>query len=109
MKGRVCLREKNILVCPCVSVSLSVPENVSGAQPFVSPNVLCDFFLIFFLYFLGQSCFTATRFMLSIDRTIVQENIPSFMSSLVMMFGSYYNFNIHYPARLASTLEFLQR
>ncbi|XP_075884647.1 uncharacterized protein LOC142889856 [Nelusetta ayraudi] len=57
----------------------------------------------------GQSCFTATRFMLCIDRTIVQENIPSFMSSLVMMFGSYYNFNIHYPARLASTLEFLQR
>ncbi|XP_071315412.1 uncharacterized protein [Trachinotus anak] len=57
----------------------------------------------------GQSCFTSTRFMLSVDRTIVQENIPSFVSSLCMMFGSYYSFNIHYPSELASTLEFLQR
>ncbi|XP_029902266.1 uncharacterized protein LOC115355549 [Myripristis murdjan] len=57
----------------------------------------------------GQSCFTATRCMLSVDRTIVQENIPSFVSSLCLMFGSYYNFNIHYPSGLASTLEFLQR
>lgn len=55
------------------------------------------------------SCCTATRFMLSVDRTIVQENIPSFVSSLCMMFGSYYSFNIHYPAGLASTLVFLQR
>ncbi|XP_029967545.1 uncharacterized protein LOC115402957 isoform X2 [Salarias fasciatus] len=57
----------------------------------------------------GQSCFKATRFMLSVDRVIVQENIPSFVSSLCLMFGSYYSFNIHYPSGLASTLEFLQR
>ncbi|XP_078025284.1 uncharacterized protein LOC144463762 [Epinephelus lanceolatus] len=57
----------------------------------------------------GRSCFTSTRFMLSVDRTIVQENIPSFVSSMCMMFGSYYSFDIHYPSELASTLEFLQR
>ncbi|KAK0133477.1 hypothetical protein N1851_031001 [Merluccius polli] len=45
----------------------------------------------------------------NVDRTIVQENIPSFVSSMCMMFGSYYSFNIHYPSELASTLEFLQR
>ncbi|XP_049444058.1 uncharacterized protein LOC125895899 [Epinephelus fuscoguttatus] len=57
----------------------------------------------------GRSCFTSTRFMLSVDRTIAQENIPSFVSSVCMMFGSYYSFNIHYPSELPSTLEFLQR
>ncbi|KAL7826633.1 hypothetical protein AOLI_G00318420 [Acnodon oligacanthus] len=49
------------------------------------------------------------RFMLSVNRSIVQDNIPSFISALCMMFGSYYCFNIHYPSELASTLEFLQR
>ncbi|CAB1425010.1 unnamed protein product [Pleuronectes platessa] len=47
--------------------------------------------------------------MLSVDRNIVHDNIPSFVSALCMMFGSYYCFNIHYPSDLASTLEFLQR
>ncbi|XP_034033818.1 uncharacterized protein LOC117517016 [Thalassophryne amazonica] len=36
----------------------------------------------------GQSCFSAKRFMLSIDRQIVHDNIPSFFSALWMMFGS---------------------
>ncbi|GAA6218802.1 uncharacterized protein LOC110440176 isoform X2 [Lates japonicus] len=47
--------------------------------------------------------------MLSVDGNIVQDNIPSFISALCMMFGSYYCFNIHYPSQLVSTLEFLQR
>ncbi|XP_030284809.1 uncharacterized protein LOC115588357 [Sparus aurata] len=57
----------------------------------------------------GQSCYSANRFMLSVDRNIVQDNIPSFVSALCLMFGSYYCFTIHYPSCLASTLEFLQR
>lgn len=57
----------------------------------------------------GQSCYSAARFMLSVDRMIVQDNITSFVSAISMMFGSYYCFNIHYPVQLASTLEFLQR
>ncbi|KAK7881449.1 hypothetical protein WMY93_029858 [Mugilogobius chulae] len=57
----------------------------------------------------GQSCYSANRFMLSLDCMTVQDNITSFMSAIVMMFGSYYCFNIHYPLQLASTLEFLQR
>lgn len=57
----------------------------------------------------GRTCYSAGRFMLSVDRSIVQDNIPSFISSLCMMFGSYYCFNIAYPSELASTLEFLQR
>ncbi|XP_073763552.1 uncharacterized protein [Danio rerio] len=57
----------------------------------------------------GQSCFSSKRFMLCVDRTVVHDNIPSFISALCMMFGSYYCFNIHYPSELASTLELLQR
>ncbi|XP_035982663.1 uncharacterized protein LOC118557208 [Fundulus heteroclitus] len=57
----------------------------------------------------GRSCYSAKRFMLSVDQNIVQDNIPSFMSVLCLMFGSYYCLNIHYPSCLASTLEFLQR
>ncbi|KAK0152046.1 hypothetical protein N1851_006572 [Merluccius polli] len=57
----------------------------------------------------GRSCYSANRFMLSVDRNIVQDNIPSFVSALCLMFGSYYCFNIHNPSCLASTLEFLQR
>ncbi|KAI9525229.1 hypothetical protein NQZ68_009909 [Dissostichus eleginoides] len=44
-----------------------------------------------------------------VDRNIVQDNIPSLVSALSMMFGSYYCFNIAYPSELASTLEFVQR
>ncbi|KAI4887416.1 hypothetical protein NFI96_018878, partial [Prochilodus magdalenae] len=56
----------------------------------------------------GQSCYSSRRFTLSVDRNVVHDNIPSFISALCMMFGSYYSFNIHYPSELASTLEFLQ-
>ncbi|XP_073717977.1 uncharacterized protein [Misgurnus anguillicaudatus] len=57
----------------------------------------------------GQSCYHSRRMMLSVDQVIVNENISSFITSLCMMFASYYCFNIHYPSTLASTLEFLQR
>ncbi|KAK0137969.1 hypothetical protein N1851_025844 [Merluccius polli] len=57
----------------------------------------------------GRSCYSARRWMLSVDQIIVQDSIPSFISALCLMFGSFYCFNIHYPAGLASTLEFLQR
>ena len=67
----------------------------------------CCCFLSF--YFLGRSCYSSRRIMLSVDRNIVNDNITSFVSALHMMFGSYYCFNIHYPSELAATLEFLQR
>ncbi|CAL8351185.1 unnamed protein product [Merluccius merluccius] len=57
----------------------------------------------------GRSCYSARRWMLSVDQIIVQDSIPSFISALCLMFGSFYCFNVHYPAGLASTLEFLQR
>ncbi|CAL9688657.1 unnamed protein product [Knipowitschia caucasica] len=57
----------------------------------------------------GRSCYSARRYMLCLDKTIVHPNISSFISVLCMMFGSYYLFNIHYPMALASSLEFLQR
>ncbi|KAK0155759.1 hypothetical protein N1851_001744 [Merluccius polli] len=40
------------------------------------------------------------QFMLSVDRNIVHNNIPS-ISALCLIFGSYYCFNIHYPSELA--------
>ncbi|KAL2097021.1 hypothetical protein ACEWY4_006228 [Coilia grayii] len=57
----------------------------------------------------GRSCFSSERYMLSVDKQIVNDNISSFMTAVCLMFGSYYCFNIHYPAELASILEFLQR
>eukprot|EP00064_Thunnus_orientalis_P024572 superscaffoldBa00010751_g24868 len=57
----------------------------------------------------GQSCYSSTRYMLSLDRNLINTNISSFISALCLMFGSYFCFNIHYPSELASTLEFLQR
>ncbi|CAM4376613.1 unnamed protein product [Leuciscus chuanchicus] len=57
----------------------------------------------------GQSCYSTTRYMLSLDQILINTNISSFISALCLMFGSYYCFNIHYPSELASTLEFLQR
>uniref|UniRef100_A0AAR2JH03 SAM domain-containing protein n=1 Tax=Pygocentrus nattereri TaxID=42514 RepID=A0AAR2JH03_PYGNA len=45
----------------------------------------------------------------NLDQTLINTNIPSFISAFCLMFGSYYCFNIHYPSELASTLEFLQR
>ncbi|GAA6112334.1 uncharacterized protein LOC117596411, partial [Tachysurus ichikawai] len=57
----------------------------------------------------GQSCYSSTRYILSLDQNLINTNISSFISELCLMFGSYYCFNIHYPSELASTLEFLQR
>lgn len=57
----------------------------------------------------GPSCYAAVRFMLVVDRKIVNDDITSFISAVCLMFGSYYCFNIHYPTELASVLEFLQR
>ncbi|CAI5670809.1 unnamed protein product [Oreochromis niloticus] len=44
----------------------------------------------------GQSCYSLRRYMLSVGRKLVSTNISSFISALCIMFGSYYNFNIHY-------------
>lgn len=60
-------------------------------------------------FLIGQSCYSSTRYMLSLDRNLTNTNISSFIPALCLMFGSFYCFNIHYPSELASTLEFLQR
>ncbi|XP_054867130.1 uncharacterized protein LOC118469919 [Amphiprion ocellaris] len=57
----------------------------------------------------GPTCCTSTWFMLSVDRKVVNDLIPTFISAICLMFGSYYCLNIHYPMELGSTLEFLQR
>ncbi|GAA6089228.1 uncharacterized protein LOC110971785 [Tachysurus ichikawai] len=57
----------------------------------------------------GRSCYAAVRFLLSVDRKIVNDDITTFIAAVCLMFGSYYCFNIHYPSELASVLEFLQR
>ncbi|XP_034149423.1 uncharacterized protein LOC109615597 [Esox lucius] len=57
----------------------------------------------------GRSCYSSRRFMLSVDRNIVHNRHRAEMKEGMLMFGSYYCFNIHYPSELASTLEFLQR
>ncbi|KAK7939880.1 hypothetical protein WMY93_003206 [Mugilogobius chulae] len=76
-----------------------LPEEVQLEQVPLTPAVIVC----------GQSCYSSTRYMLSLDRNLINTNISSFISALCLMFGSYYCFNIHYPSELASTLEFLQR
>ncbi|KAL7853087.1 hypothetical protein SRHO_G00188720 [Serrasalmus rhombeus] len=76
----------------------SLAEDVQLEQVSLTPAIIVC----------GQSCYSSTRYMLSLDQTLINTNIPSFISALCLMFGSYYCFNIHYPSELASTLEFLQ-
>ncbi|XP_072565115.1 uncharacterized protein [Paramormyrops kingsleyae] len=57
----------------------------------------------------GSSCYSSSRFMLAVDHKVVNDNIPTFISAICLLFASYYCLNIHYPVDLCSTLEFLQR
>ncbi|XP_034545095.1 uncharacterized protein LOC117816833 isoform X2 [Notolabrus celidotus] len=57
----------------------------------------------------GSSCYASRLFMLSIDHKVVNDQITDFISAICLMLGSYYCLNIHYPVKLGSTLEFLQR
>ncbi|XP_017544542.2 uncharacterized protein LOC108415995 [Pygocentrus nattereri] len=77
----------------------SLAEDVQLEQVSLTPAIIVC----------GQSCYSSTRYMLSLDQTLINTNIPSFISAFCLMFRSYYCFNIHYPSELASTLEFLQR
>ncbi|CAB1439099.1 unnamed protein product, partial [Pleuronectes platessa] len=47
----------------------------------------------------GQSCYSSTRYMLSLDRNLTNTNISSFISAMGLMFGSYYCFNIAHRSR----------
>lgn len=58
------------------------------------------FLLLIVFVFTGRSRYSARRWMLSVDRIVVQDSIRSFTSALCLMFGSFYCFNIHYPAGL---------
>ncbi|RXN24333.1 hypothetical protein ROHU_022255 [Labeo rohita] len=90
--------EKEDVMFTYVEDTCLAEEVQMGQVPLTPTIVVC-----------GQSCFSAKRWMLSVDRMIVQPSITSFIPALCLMFGSFYVFNIHYPVVLASTLEFLQR
>ena len=44
-----------------------------------------------------------------VDGIIVNEAVEGLIEGLMLMFASYYIFNIVYPEGLAATLEFIQR
>ena len=44
-----------------------------------------------------------------VDGSIVNEAVEGFIEGFMLMFASYYIFNIAYPEGLAATLEFIQR
>ncbi|XP_063752466.1 uncharacterized protein LOC134873015 [Eleginops maclovinus] len=91
------VEKENVMFCYVPDTCLA--EEVQRLQVNLTPTIVVC----------GRDCFSARRFMLSVDGSIVNDHIPSFISALCLMFGSYYCFNIHYPSELASTLEFLQR
>uniref|UniRef100_A0A3B3QTR8 Uncharacterized protein n=1 Tax=Paramormyrops kingsleyae TaxID=1676925 RepID=A0A3B3QTR8_9TELE len=57
----------------------------------------------------GTNALTANRFMVSIDKVIVNKCLSSFADALVLLFTCYYALNINYPVEACVTLEFLQR
>lgn len=60
------------------------------------------------MFFAGSSCYSSTRFMLAVDRKVVNDNIPTFISAICLMFGSYYCLNIHYPVDFAQHSSFFR-
>ncbi|KAL6477755.1 hypothetical protein MHYP_G00135900 [Metynnis hypsauchen] len=63
------------------------------------------------LVMLGESILRAKKWMLSIEGKVVLQlsDHSDFASALAVFFGSYYVFNIEYPAEAATSLEFIQR
>ncbi|KAL6484025.1 hypothetical protein MHYP_G00088980 [Metynnis hypsauchen] len=63
------------------------------------------------LVMLGESILGAKKWMLSIEGKVVLQlsDHSDFASALAVFFGSYYVFNIEYPAEVATSLEFIQR
>jgi len=52
---------------------------------------------------------TAKLFMLAIDGVIVLHEIKDPLTAIGLLFGSFFVFNLHYPASASVTLEFIQR
>jgi hypothetical protein len=55
---------------------------------------------------------TGTKWMVSIEGKVVcqlKSSCDSFATGLAVMFGCYYNYNLHYQEAAGSTLEFIQR
>ncbi|GBO15737.1 hypothetical protein AVEN_172221-1 [Araneus ventricosus] len=57
----------------------------------------------------GLELFNAERFMLCNGGYIVNDSITNFTDAFLMLFASFYVFNICYPAAASSTLQFIQR
>jgi len=51
----------------------------------------------------------ARKFTLFVDQIPVIENLASFLKALLLLFASFYIFNIEYPEKAEASLEFIQR
>uniref|UniRef100_A0A8C2CPU8 Uncharacterized protein n=1 Tax=Cyprinus carpio TaxID=7962 RepID=A0A8C2CPU8_CYPCA len=64
------------------------------------------------LIVLGETVWSVNKWMLSIEGRVVIPHsppIPDFTTALVVLFASFYVFNIEYQVEAATTLEFVQR
>lgn len=50
-----------------------------------------------------------TKYYVSIEKQIINEETESFFQALRLCYGTYYVFNMKYPQKCSSTLEFIQR
>ncbi|XP_040070617.1 uncharacterized protein LOC115326229 [Ixodes scapularis] len=73
-------------------------EVTQGATP-ISPCIIAH----------GDSIYITKSYSLSIDETIVMEDLHLFERSLASLFSAYYVFNVAYPEEICATLEFIQR
>lgn len=74
-------------------------------SPYCSIVVLC-------LIIAGETVWSVNKWMLSIEGRVVIPHsppIPDFTTALVVLFASFYVFNIEYQVEAATTLEFVQR
>jgi hypothetical protein len=52
---------------------------------------------------------TSQSFLLAIDGVVVSQRINTPLAAVGLLFGSFYIFNLHYPATASVTLQFIQR
>jgi hypothetical protein len=57
----------------------------------------------------GTSMLALCLFLLAIDNVIVIHKTDDPLAAVGLLFGSYYIFNLHYPAAASITLEFIQK
>lgn len=67
------------------------------------------FYLCLNIDITGTKLLAGRKYMIAVDKVVVNHLIADFQSALAYLFATYYVLNIQYPADSCVTLEFIQR